>query len=292
MMRILLRLLSWIDALWFFGRATRRGFRATDLTIPGTSIHGGETSFASINGIDWPEFAGLGHSFWRAQELTLFRSHAHFFTVPAADLGCGDGVFAHMAEFPARTIGFDYDPSSLRAAASLGCYSEVICADATMLPIGEDMCAVFLSNSVLEHLPDLSRTLSEIYRCLAPGGRFICTLTLGEFSNQLRHLTGDRDADHWLHSFGHIQQPETSEFLELLTGKGFLIEKAIAYQPKEITAIYRCLLSPVFQFCERRFRLHRSTRLRALLARRLRATLYATRPGNGACLFFVAIKPA
>src|SRR5205823_5323018 len=172
-----------------------------------------------------PEFATTAHSFWRAQELTLFRQHAHLFSGPAADLGCGDGAFAVMAGFPAKTIGLDYDPASLREAASLGCYSELICADASKLQMTDNQCVLFVSNSVLEHLPDLPRAISEVYRCLAPGGRFICTLTLGEFSSQLRDLTDKRDAEHWLTAFGHIQQPTTTEFLKILTAKGFCIDK-------------------------------------------------------------------
>jgi hypothetical protein len=137
----------------------------------------------------------------------------------------------------------------------------------------------------------LAKALAEVYRCLAPGGRLICTLTLGEFSNQLRSLTGNRDAEHWLSTFGHLQQPQTSKVLELLSTIGFQIETAISYQPRPITAIYRGLVSPFIQFWERKLRPERWTRLRLWLARRLELTLYATARGEGACLFFVAIKP-
>src|SRR5947207_12521806 len=113
-MRNLLWCLSCLDRVWLYARAMKRGFRSGAEVIAGSSIHGGMTSFVSINGIDWPEFATTAHSFWRAQELTLFRQHAHLFSAPAADLGCGDGAFAVMAGFPAKTIGLDYDPASLR----------------------------------------------------------------------------------------------------------------------------------------------------------------------------------
>ena len=58
-------------------------------------------------------------------------------------------------------------------AASRHCYRYILNASATTLPFSDASFPTVVSNCVIEHIPDLDRTLAEISRILRPGGRFI-----------------------------------------------------------------------------------------------------------------------
>jgi SAM-dependent methyltransferase len=147
-----------------------------------------------------------------------------------------------------------------------------------------------LSNSVLEHLPDLDRCFSEVARSLKPGGRFVFTMTLGVFTDHLRRLAGNADARRWTDTFGHLQQPSKQAVIELLARHGLQVEKAVEYQSLPVTALYRFLVSPVFQFFERRAGGVFARRLKGLIIGKVERSIRETGEGQGACCFIVARK--
>lgn len=285
------RLLALGDALWLRLRAARQGEcrAATD----GAGVQArAVVPLRTCGEVFWPEFATLAHSFWRAQEVTLFRRHAGLVQAPVLDLGCGDGVFGQLAGWPPDLTGLDFDEESLRARA-LVCPGAVnVRADAGRMPLPDAAFATCVSNSVFEHLPDLDACLREAHRVLRPGGRLVFSMTLGTFSRQLRELTGAADARAWLERFGHRQEPEEADLLRRVAAAGFGLEENLSYQPKPFTARYRWLVSPIFQFIERRrtpaWREHWCARLAAEVS----ASLANTPAGCGACVFVVARKAA
>jgi SAM-dependent methyltransferase len=288
--RLILHLLAVMDTAWFWARA-RKAARAKTATTAGAGIQAGQrVTTVSIGTVIWPEFPSLAHSFWRAQELTLFREHTRFFSEPILDLGCGDSLFGQLAGFPRNGFGVDYDAASLAAARELGSSLKLIQGDAGNLPLADACVAACLSNSVLEHLPDLDRCFSEVHRVLKPNGVFLFSMTLGSFTSQLKFWAGQRDADRWVRTFGHFQQLSHDELLRKLAAHGFTISTCISYQSRWTTAWYRFMVSPCFQFVERRggnsFRRCMQTRLASKVSESLRYT----RPGEGACLFVVSIK--
>ena len=288
--RLGLHFLAALDALWLKARE-RRAARTAAATTAGAGVQSSQAiNVLSFGEIAWPEFPTLAHSFWRAQELTLFRTHHGFFAEPVLDLGCGDSLFGQIAGFPKTGFGLDYDPTSLRAAKELGSSLEFIRADAGNAPLADGSVAVCLSNSVLEHLPDLDRCFAETCRLLRPGGLFIFSMTLGSFTSQLSFWTGRRDAAFWVQRFGHVQQPSEEELMALLSKHGFVIQERISYQASWTTALYRLLVSPCFQFGERRLSASFRRRLQSRLADRVIASLRATGAGEGACVFVVARK--
>src|SRR5690349_20805542 len=114
-MRLLWRALAWVDAFWLWARGVRQP--AGPPVTAGAGAHrgvGGEAE--SKGGVVWPPFPNLAHSFWRAQELTLFHRHREWLAAPFLDLGCGDGVFGKLAGFPSTGVGVDYDLDSLMSA--------------------------------------------------------------------------------------------------------------------------------------------------------------------------------
>ena len=92
---------------------------------------------------------------------------------PTLDLGCGDGHFASRAFQRPLEVGVDPWRGPLLEAHERGVYRGLIQADGARLPFPEMFFASAVSNSVLEHIPQLDAVLSEIARVLRPGALFV-----------------------------------------------------------------------------------------------------------------------
>jgi len=97
---------------------------------------------------------------------------------PVLDIGSGDGNFASIAYDEPIDVGLDPMERDLLEAATMRprVYLDVVQGSATALPFGDASFATVVSNCVIEHIPDVDRTLSEISRVLKPGGVFATTL--------------------------------------------------------------------------------------------------------------------
>lgn len=105
---------------------------------------------------------------------------------PILDLGTGDGHFAAVSYGEPIDVGVDILWRDLKeAAARPGVYRGVARASATGLPFRDGAFNTVVSNCVIEHIPDLDATLSEIARVLAPGGMFATTLPSQHFADYL-----------------------------------------------------------------------------------------------------------
>jgi len=92
---------------------------------------------------------------------------------PALDLGCGDGHFASLA-FPRRLeVGLDPWPGPLREARARDVYIETVESEASSIPYPDGYFSSAVSNSVLEHIPELEPVLAELSRVLKPGAPFV-----------------------------------------------------------------------------------------------------------------------
>ena len=91
---------------------------------------------------------------------------------PILDLGCGDGHFAEVAFDSRLHVGLDPWWGPLREASVRGHHSWLANADAAAMPFASASYATVVSNSVLEHIPDVDPVLYEVSRVLAPGGWF------------------------------------------------------------------------------------------------------------------------
>ena len=105
------------------------------------------------------------------------------------DLGCGDGIltdilFKQIRERP-DLIGIDIDPLETEAAAAYPFYRRIHTAPAQAIPEPDASIDYVVSNSVLEHIPDLDGVIAEVGRVLRPGGRFFFTVPSAEFRDNL-----------------------------------------------------------------------------------------------------------
>lgn len=92
---------------------------------------------------------------------------------PVLDVGCGDGIFAETTFEEKITVGFDPALTSLREPANRKAYSSILCAAGAAMPFQSAFFSTVISNSVLEHIPDLDAVVAEIQRILKPGGLFV-----------------------------------------------------------------------------------------------------------------------
>ena len=105
---------------------------------------------------------------------------------PILDLGCGDGNFAQFA-FPGRRLTAGIDPwwGPLQKARQAAAYQQVLQSLGHRLPFPDDHFATVISNSVLEHIPDIQPVLNEANRVTKPGGRLVITMPNHHFTRYL-----------------------------------------------------------------------------------------------------------
>lgn len=106
------------------------------------------------------------------------------------DLGCGDGIltdilFKRVGKTP-RLVGVDIDPLETEAAASYPFYERIHTCPGDAIPEADGTFDYVVSNSVLEHIPDLESVIAEASRVLNRGGRFYFTVPGPGFHENLR----------------------------------------------------------------------------------------------------------
>ncbi|NIM92534.1 MAG: methyltransferase domain-containing protein [Anaerolineales bacterium] len=95
---------------------------------------------------------------------------------PIIDLGCGDGHFASVTYTQKLSVGLDPSLKAMREAQKRGAYRLLIHANGGSIPFADGAFSSALSNSVLEHIPNLEDVLQEIGRVLKPGAPFVFTV--------------------------------------------------------------------------------------------------------------------
>ncbi|HSQ25505.1 MAG TPA: class I SAM-dependent methyltransferase [Anaerolineales bacterium] len=196
-----------------------------------------EKDFLFLNLRELPYFRGLLRAVEARfyQEIDLPR--------PILDLGSGDGQFATVAFDYALDVGVDPWWEPMKEAARRGSYRALIQANGSQMPFPDGFFQSAISNSVLEHIPDLDAVLAEMARVLKPGApfafcvpnhNFLSSLSISNFLDriQLKPL-GDayrsffnRIARHY-----HCDPPEVWE--NRLNQAGFSVEKWWHYYPPE-----------------------------------------------------------
>lgn len=147
--------------------------------------------------------AGKDYLWLHLRELPYFRSlmravEASFYRyidlpAPVLDVGCGDGHFATVAFDHPLDIGLDPWKAPLNEASRRGGYRGLVQADGGDIPFPGGYFGSALSNSVLEHIPEVESVLQELARVLRPGAPFVFC---GPNHNFLPSLSLGRFLDH------------------------------------------------------------------------------------------------
>jgi SAM-dependent methyltransferase len=124
----------------------------------------------------------------RSVECRLFaRASAQIggFSEPVLDIGCGNGLFASLAFSKPLFAGIDPNEVALKEARSRDVHQHLLAASATALPFPNKFFNTVVANCVIEHIPNLEGTLTEVFRVLRPGGRFLFGVPSHRFADML-----------------------------------------------------------------------------------------------------------
>ena len=160
---------------------------------------------------------------------------------PVLDLGCGDGHFASLAFQEPLEMGLDPWWGPIQEAGTRSSYQDLVCAEGDHMPYPSDYFSSAVSNSVLEHIPDLDPVIKETARVLKPGApfifcvpnhRFLSTLSI---SNGLDKIKLRGLADLYRGFFNRISRHYNCDsyetWKERLEKFGFMIEDSWDYFP-------------------------------------------------------------
>jgi SAM-dependent methyltransferase len=179
------------------------------------------------------------------RELPYFRAmlravEAQFYQefelpTPILDVGCGDGHFAKVTFDHPLDVGLDPWAGSIRQAAKQGGYLSLVQGDGGRMPFPNGYFAAALSNSVLEHIPNVESVLAELRRVLrpealflfcVPNPRYLSELSIPGFLGMLglRGLGGAYSV--WFRRMSRVEHADWPEvWRSWLEKAGFRLEK-------------------------------------------------------------------
>ncbi len=104
---------------------------------------------------------------------------------PVLDMGAGDGHFAARTFHKKLEVGLDPALLSLEEARQFGAYELLVNGMGERIPCAAESFACVVSNSVLEHIPNVDAVLQDIRRVLKPDGRLVITVPNDHFTRNL-----------------------------------------------------------------------------------------------------------
>lgn len=123
--------------------------------------------FLWLNIRSLPYFRGL----LRAIEAKFYQQFE--LPQPVLDLGCGDGHFAGITFKDGLDVGIDPWIGPVKKARRENAHRLVILGDGECLPFPTGHFKSVISNSVLEHIPDVEKVLKELSRVTSPDAIFL-----------------------------------------------------------------------------------------------------------------------
>lgn len=115
----------------------------------------------------------------RAMECKLLSTKE--FRSPILDIGCGEGIFAKKLLKEKIEVGIDPNQSELNRARFYDAYDELIHCWGDKIAKKDGVFNTILSNSVLEHIPEIDKVLVEAHRLLSDEGIMYLTLPTNRF---------------------------------------------------------------------------------------------------------------
>lgn len=171
---------------------------------------------------------------WRAAEIAALREQS--FEPPVLDLGCGDGLVMAMVRSQVE-IAVEPDAIALNQALQQGIYQQSFAEPIETAPIPEASITTVVSNSVLEHIPNLDAALKAVARVLKPGGKLIFTTPTAAFSQWLA-LPSNRYANWRNHQLCHLNLWSSDRWQTELEQVGLQVEFVRPYLRREWVSLW------------------------------------------------------
>ncbi len=162
---------------------------------------------------------------------------------PILDLGCGDGHFSRMTFNEPLDAGIDPWWGPLKKAQRSGMYRHLTQGLGDQMPFPDHYFGTVISNSVLEHIPNIQNVLNDTSRVLQPGGKLIITMPSHLFTEQLggaeffERLGAKGLADQYRRFFNfiarHVHTDTPEVWAERLAQAGFVVERWQYYFSRE-----------------------------------------------------------
>ncbi|MCB8951351.1 MAG: glycosyltransferase family 39 protein [Ardenticatenales bacterium] len=162
---------------------------------------------------------------------------------PVLDMGCGDGHFAQMTFSHPLDVGIDPWWGPLQKARRGQMYNDVLQGFGDQMPFPDHTFSTVISNSVLEHIPDVQSVLNDISRVTQPGGRLLITMPSHLFTEylggaaMLERMRLDGLADNYRTFFNRISRHAHTDSAEVwaerLARAGFVVERWQYYFSRE-----------------------------------------------------------
>ncbi len=166
---------------------------------------------------------------------------------PTLDIGCGDGHFASVAFERPLEAGIDPWNTPIHEAKMWNSYTSLIQGDAGQMPFPNSFFSSGVSNSVLEHIPELDHVLCEIARVLKPGALFVfCvpnhlfldSLSIGQFLDRVHlHSLADSYRSFFNKLARHYHSDPPEKWIDRLEKAGFVVDQFWHYYPPEALRI-------------------------------------------------------
>jgi SAM-dependent methyltransferase len=187
----------------------------------------------------------LALAFERSLECGIFASRP--FERPILDIGCGDGIFTSVLFDEKVDTGIDPNATELEHARKLDCYSRLIRCWGDAIPEPDGRYRTIFSNSVMEHIPDITPVLAEAYRLLGPGGMLYLTVPTDRFErgavvsrllSALRlHALDEKFRRFYNRFWVHYHCYTPQRWSSLISEAGFSIQTIRAYDPKDVCTL-------------------------------------------------------
>lgn len=160
---------------------------------------------------------------------------------PVLDIGCGDGQFASVAFKKPLDVGLDPWSEPLKETLSHGAYRMVVQAYGDQIPFPAGSFGSAISNSVLEHIPNVEKVINDVGRAVRPGGLFVFCVPNHRFIDQLwgtrffnglgMEGLGKRYSRFFNRIARHINLDEPAVWIKRAEAAGFKVEQHWNYFP-------------------------------------------------------------
>lgn len=158
------------------------------------------------------------------------------------EIGAGDGAVSRALAARCREVfALDVSPTILEMPDRPANVTLVV-SDGVAMNVPEGRVTLAYSNQLMEHLheQDARDQLSEIHRCLAPGGRYLC-ITPHRASGPHDISTYFDDAPRGF----HLKEYSVAELMRLFRAAGFSRTRAYAYVRGRAVPLPRPLVLPL-----------------------------------------------